>query len=74
MDETSLDDFLEAEADDDTLDERERKRSETDKATAVAIATYSWTPGGIDCGSCGRMVERRWRDGGTFVCAECKVW
>jgi hypothetical protein len=37
-------------------------------------ATYRWSPEGDDCPACGRHVERRWRDGDRFVCADCKEW
>jgi hypothetical protein len=37
-------------------------------------ATYRWSPDGDDCPACGRRVERRWRDGDRFVCADCKEW
>ena len=37
-------------------------------------ATYRWSPDGDDCPACGATVERRWRDGDRFVCADCKEW
>jgi hypothetical protein len=41
-----------------------------------AVSTYDWTPTGAECGNCGAVVERRWRDGtdGPLVCADCKPW
>jgi hypothetical protein len=36
--------------------------------------TYRWSPDGDDCPACGARVERRWRDGERFVCADCKEW
>lgn len=39
-----------------------------------ARTTADWTPGGAVCGGCGAVVERRWRDGDRFVCADCKEW
>jgi len=39
-----------------------------------AAATYRWDPEGGACADCGATVERRWRDDGAFVCADCKEW
>ena len=39
-----------------------------------AESTSSWRSDGRDCDGCGRRVERRWRDGDSFVCADCKEW
>ena len=39
-----------------------------------AVSTYDWTPTGADCEACGTAVERRWRDDGRLVCADCKAW
>jgi hypothetical protein len=36
--------------------------------------TLRWTPAGDDCPACGARVERQWRDGDRFVCADCKEW
>lgn len=36
--------------------------------------TYRWTPEGVACEACGSVVERQWRDGGEFVCVDCKDW
>jgi hypothetical protein len=36
------------------------------------LATYGWSPDGDDCPVCGATVQRRWRDGDRFVCADCK--
>lgn len=41
---------------------------------APAESTSSWTTGGDACDLCGDAVERRWRDGEAFVCADCKDW
>jgi hypothetical protein len=37
-------------------------------------ATFRWLPDGDDCPACGAAVERQWRDGDRFVCADCKEW
>jgi hypothetical protein len=39
-----------------------------------AAATSRVDPGGVACPACGETVERRWRDGGDFVCTACKEW
>ena len=46
------------------------------ESTAVdsTRSTYTWDPEGLACADCGAAVERRWRDGDRFVCAECKAW
>ena len=43
-------------------------------AVEPAVSTYDWTPIGADCEACGTAVERRWRDDGRLVCADCKAW
>lgn len=49
---------------------------DTDSEPAVepAQATYDWSPDGNPCASCDALVNRRWFDGGAFVCHECKDW
>lgn len=58
-------------------------RSEPDSESATdsnpepvepAVSTYDWTPTGADCEACGGAVEKRWRDDGRLVCADCKAW
>ncbi|WP_423743237.1 hypothetical protein V5735_09095 (plasmid) [Haladaptatus sp. SPP-AMP-3] len=39
-----------------------------------ARATYDWMPDGAACTRCGAAVEKRWRDDGGMVCADCKEW
>ena len=39
-----------------------------------ARATSTWHTEGADCDQCGGRVERRWRDGDEFVCADCAPW
>ncbi|WP_435317081.1 DUF7573 domain-containing protein [Haloarchaeobius sp. TZWSO28] len=53
--------------------------TETDQAPSVsdsspAVTTYSWTPEGGECASCGTATQRRWRDQSGFVCVDCKEW
>jgi hypothetical protein len=43
-------------------------------AVTPAESTYAWSPSGATCDTCGASVERRWRDEGDFVCADCKSW
>ena len=38
------------------------------------VLTTAWTPDGAPCATCGETVERRWRQDGALVCAECKTW
>jgi hypothetical protein len=44
--------------------------SETDRPRT----TYRWSPDGDDCPVCGETIDRQWRDGDRFVCADCKEW
>ncbi|WP_318568217.1 zinc ribbon domain-containing protein [Salinigranum marinum] len=37
-------------------------------------ATYRWSADGDGCPACGATVDRQWRDGDRFVCADCKDW
>lgn len=70
----------EAEADGSVTDEPDE--SEVDDSDSApdtdsvepAVSTYDWTPTGADCEACGAAVERRWRDDGRLVCADCKAW
>jgi hypothetical protein len=39
-----------------------------------AVSTSDYRAGGADCKGCGATVERRWRDDGALVCADCKSW
>ncbi|ELZ34780.1 DUF7573 domain-containing protein [Halorubrum tebenquichense] len=41
---------------------------------APATATSTWHADGAACDRCGERVERRWRDGEAFVCADCAAW
>ncbi len=39
-----------------------------------AVSTYAWRSDATACAACGEQVERRWRDDGRLVCADCKDW
>lgn len=56
-----------------TTERNERAASETESPD-LAAATYAWTQDQADCTACGTAVERRWRDDGQLVCADCKTW
>lgn len=43
-------------------------------APEPAVSTFEWTPAGAACAACGSDVERRWREDGELVCADCKAW
>jgi hypothetical protein len=40
----------------------------------LAVSTSDYRSDGADCEACGATVERRWRDDGALVCADCKAW
>ena len=46
----------------------------SDGVDAAATVTYEWSDDGVACADCGEPTRRRWRDDGTFVCADCKDW
>ncbi|WP_336024395.1 DUF7573 domain-containing protein [Halobellus salinisoli] len=39
-----------------------------------ASSTYRWSPEGVECAACGRVVDRLWSDGDEHVCIDCKEW
>lgn len=59
----SLDDFVEA-----------GSSTETAEDVDQIEPTYTWSPTGGGCAVCGAIVDRRWRDGDSLVCSECKSW
>ncbi|WP_338741085.1 DUF7573 domain-containing protein [Haloplanus salilacus] len=40
----------------------------------ASAPTMRWSGAGAPCAGCGDTVTRRWRDDGSFVCADCKDW
>ncbi|ELZ55090.1 MULTISPECIES: DUF7573 domain-containing protein [Halorubrum] len=79
----SLDDFAPDGAVDDSDETTEADSDadppDTDPAAdapdaALATATSTWHADGAACDRCGERVERRWRDGEAFVCADCAAW
>lgn len=78
-DDASLDDFLDAGEDqqDESSEEGDDapNRELVDSATVEdATTTFEWSPARAACEGCGEVVERRWRDDGSFVCPSCKTW
>lgn len=76
MEETSLGDFVEeadsgAEPGGDADGDPASGRS---TAVEPARPTSVWTPEAADCERCGGTVRRRYRDGGSLVCAGCVDW
>jgi hypothetical protein len=56
------------------LDEAVDGVADADEAVDPVEPTYRWDPAGGDCAACGSRVDRRWRDDGHWVCADCKAW
>jgi hypothetical protein len=54
--------------------EGSERDTENEGHSDLATATYAWTPERANCAACGTAVERRWRDDGRLVCADCKNW
>ncbi|GAA0664923.1 hypothetical protein ACFQDG_06040 [Natronoarchaeum mannanilyticum] len=84
-DDSSLTDFFQGDSDadgepassDDEQDADSRPSGEpaaTDGVDAATTVTYEWSDDGVACADCGEPTRRRWRDDGTFVCADCKDW
>jgi len=74
MDDASLDDFY-GETDEGASDgDGGPEASDGDGGPQPTHSTYRWHPDGAECADCGATVERRWRDGGRFVCGDCKAW
>jgi hypothetical protein len=76
-DDASLSEFVPDEGTDDTHAEDDTHdgddpHGEDDPDPAVSTSDYR--SGGADCEACGVAVERRWRDDGALVCADCKAW
>lgn len=85
MDDASLDDFVDGDASGDDRDdagsERADERETETESPAVdpstvepAVSTYAWDRDPVACAACGEPVEKRWRDDGELVCADCKEW
>lgn len=74
---STLDEFLGGESDDEGVDADAvdaEAAGDTDADVAPAAVTCEWTPGGAACEACGATVERRWTDGDARVCVNCKEW
>ncbi|WP_338727051.1 hypothetical protein [Haladaptatus sp. DJG-WS-42] len=71
----SEDSTLDAFAGSESADEAEEPDPKaTTETVTPATATYTWSPDGAACESCGEVVKRRWRDGDVLVCESCKSW
>lgn len=60
-------------------DERDADSQTSEESAAsdgldAATVTYEWSDDGGACADCGEPTRRRWRDDGSFVCADCKDW
>ncbi|MFB6297365.1 MAG: hypothetical protein ABEH56_02465 [Salinirussus sp.] len=72
MEETSLEDFLGADAGDEDADDSDTAANADDSDTAAT--TFAWSPDGGRCAACGEHVERRWRGEAGLICPGCKEW
>ena len=43
-------------------------------AVEPAVSASTWHADGAACDRCDARVDRRWRDGDAFVCADCASW
>lgn len=68
MEDTSLDEFLDA--------GEENSEVDTDDPEDVtpATPTYRWSPEETVCDACGETARRHWRSEVGLVCRECKEW
>lgn len=87
MEETSLDEFLESDSEEDdkqagtTTGEPQQNRenevatgAEAENGSDPATATAQWTPDGAVCERCETTTNRLWMDDRTLVCRDCKEW
>lgn len=89
MDDATLDEFGDAEADDREedsgaggddgaatggVDATPTDDSETTAAPEPAVTTYAWAPDGAACAVCGDTAAARWRREVGFVCGDCLDW
>ena len=71
----SLDEFAAAPTgDDDPADATADDAPTPAGDTEPSVPTMRWSTDGAACDACGAVVSRRWRDGESFVCADCKEW
>jgi hypothetical protein len=73
MEDTSLDEFLDAGEDDPEAD-GESDASVDSGDASPATPTYGWSPDGGVCSACGSTARRRWQSEAGLVCRECKEW
>ena len=55
-------------------DAKTADHAEPPSGVEPATVTYQWQPEGSTCARCGATTEKRWLDGGQFVCPDCKRW
>ena len=75
----SLDEFLGADADEESSDTGDTNAegdadATCEDASEPTLSTTAFAPEGADCEACGATVGRRWRDDGALVCGSCKEW
>lgn len=72
---TSLSEFLNADAEDDgaTATDTDGSESTADEERSAPAVTFAWNEGSV-CPECEATVERRWIDDDRLVCAQCKQW
>ena len=70
----SLDEFAATAAEGEPADDDSDEASTPAADAAASVPTMRWSADGAACADCGAVVSRRWRDGDSFVCADCKEW
>ncbi|WP_049937930.1 DUF7573 domain-containing protein [Haloplanus natans] len=74
MSDRSLDEFAVASTEGDQADVADDEASTPAADAAPSVPTMRWSANGAACDDCDAVVSRRWRDGDSFVCADCKEW
>ncbi|AZH24165.1 DUF7573 domain-containing protein [Haloplanus aerogenes] len=74
MSDRSLDEFANANANGDDEDDAEPTARPPEPSPTPATPTMRWSTDPVACDDCGAAVARRWRDGDSYVCADCKEW
>lgn len=78
MEETSLDEFVEVDSENDEHSEGDDEGASQHEAVGSEVepptSTSRWVPAGRECECCEATVNRLWMDEDAVVCSDCKDW
>jgi hypothetical protein len=72
MEETSLDDFLDAGTE--STESADATSGANTGGVDPATTTFAWSPQGGVCARCGAQTRKRWNSQEGLVCGACKEW